>query len=463
MITILENSYINSGTTDYYLNKDDFDSRILFTSTGSTLHYAVVREEVTTASDSAVRYDKIARVIKEYGVLTGIENNGLYQYRYNFKNFIFINNQKNINDVKEITFSKFNNESRGDGYLYKAYYSTGCDYCKLYLIVSSDDFMTNNINLNNIIQRVNGDLEFHPEKNINNIIADDKLSLKFIDRSKPFSHINLGTEITDNDIIYYPKDRIFKSGDYFHYIIYKTDEFNPFNDVNSYVSVNCRFYTYNQFGGSQENLFAISSYKKIKLENNDNYAIVKFKIPESPYHLNYGGITFSIRQYYNPDDENPDTYYYYNKVFVLYYNNKEKPNESFVYPKLKNCKFLYYYNKEHYFTRILCEGVNNKTSTISRDYLQIGDKTIQYGIDKTNKMKLNTGYNITEEQMHDIMVSPYVYLFDEETEEYKEYILETSEFAGYNGKKLSNKNIELILLDPKKYKIRTNYNLNFFD
>ena len=78
-------------------------------------------------------------------------------------------------------------------------------------------------------------------------------------------------------------------------------------------------------------------------------------------------------------------------------------------------------------------------------------------------MKLNTGYNITEEQMHDIMVSPYVYLFDEETEEYKEYILETSEFGGYNGKKLSNKNIELILLDPKKYKIRTNYNLNFFD
>ena len=49
------------------------------------------------------------------------------------------------------------------------------------------------------------------------------------------------------------------------------------------------------------------------------------------------------------------------------------------------------------------------------------------------------------------------------TEEYKEYILETSEFGGYNGKKLSNKNIELILLDPKQYKIRTNYNLNFFD
>ena len=46
---------------------------------------------------------------------------------------------------------------------------------------------------------------------------------------------------------------------------------------------------------------------------------------------------------------------------------------------------------------------------------------------------------------------------------FKEYVLETSEFGGYNGKKLSNKNIELILLDPKQYKIRTNYNLNFFD
>lgn len=460
MITILENSYINSGTTDYYLNKDDFDSRILFTSTGSTLHYAVVREEVTTASDSAVRYDKIARVIKEYGVLTGIENNGLYQYRYNFKNFIFINNQKNINDVKEIVFSRYDSfESRGDGYLHKAYYSTGCDYCKLYLIVSSDDFMTNNINLNNIIQRVNGDLEFHPEKNINDIIADDKLPIKFIDRSEPFSHINLQKEFTDNDFIYYPKDRIFNFGDYFYYIIYKTDEFNPFYDAYSNVTVRCNFSTYNQFNNRAENWFTIQSYKKIKLENNDNYAIVKFKIPESPYYYKFDGISFTINQ----TNHNPDTNFYYNKNFTLYYKYPEKPNESFVHPISKNCKFIYYYNKEHYFSRILCNGVSNKTTTISRDYLQIGDKTIQYGIDKTNKMKLNTGYNITEEQMHDIMVSPYVYLFDEETEEYKEYILETSEFGGYNGKKLSNKNIELILLDPKQYKIRTNYNLNFFD
>lgn len=463
MITILENSYINSGTTDYYLNKDDFDSRILFTSTGSTLHYAVVREEVTTASDSAVRYDKIARVIKEYGVLTGIENNGLYQYRYNFKNFILVNNQKNINDVKEITFNRNDiYESRGDGYLHKAYYSTGCDYCKLYLIVSADDFMTNNINLNNIIQRINGDFEFHPEKNINNIIADDKLSLKFIDRSKPFSHINLRKEFTDNDFIYYPKDRIFKPGDYFYYIIYKTDEFNPFYDASSNVMVSCIFSTYNQFNNRVDNLFVIQSYKKIKLENNDNYAIVKFKIPESPYHIDYDGISFAINQTNNHDTDS-DTYYYYNKYLSLFYKYPKGPNQSFVHPISKNCKFIYYYDKEHYFTRILCNGVSNKTTTISRDYLQIGDKTIQYGIDKTNKMKLNTGYNITEDQMHDIMVSPYVYLFDEETEEYKEYILETSEFGGYNGKKLSNKNIELILLDPKQYKIRTNYNLNFFD
>ena len=460
MITILENSYINSGTTDYYLNKDDFDSRILFTSTGSTLHYAVVREEITTASDSAVRYDKIARVIKEYGVLTGIENNGLYQYRYNFKNFIFINNQKNINDVKEISFSRYDSyESMGDGYLHKAYYSTGCDYCKLYLIVSSDDFMTNNIRLNNIIQRVNDDLEFHPEKNINDIVADDKLTLKFIDRSEPFAHINIQKEITNNDFIYYPKDRIFNFGDYFYYVIYKTDEFNPFYNYLQNVTVRCYFSTYNQFGGRQENWFTIQSYKKIKLENNDNYAIVKFKIPESPYYYKFDSIKFSTTN----TDGDPSLYFYYKKSFDIYYNYPEKPNESFVHPKLKNCKFLYYYNKEHYFTRILCEGVNNKTSTISRDYLQIGDKTIQYGIDKTNKIKLNTGYNITEEQMHDIMVSPYLYLFDEETEEYKEYVLETSEFGGYNGKKLSNKNIELILLDPKQYKIRTNYNLNFFD
>lgn len=460
MITILENSYISSGTTDYYLNKDDFDSRILFTSTGSTLHYAVVREEITTASDSAVRYDKIARVIKEYGVLTGIENNGLYQYRYNFKNFILVNNQKNINDVKEISFSRYNSiESRGDGYLHKAYYSTGCDYCKLYLIVSSDDFMTNNINLNNIIQRVNGDLEFHPEKNINDIIADDKLSLKFIDRSKPFSHINLQKEFTNNDFIYYPKDRIFNIGDYFYYIIYKTDEFNPFFNAYSNVTVRCSFSTYNQFNNRAENWFTIQSYKKIKLENNDNYAIVKFKIPESPYYYKFDGISFTITQ----TNYNPDNYFYYNKNLTLYYNHTEKPNESFVHPISKNCDFIYYYNKENYFSRILCNGVSNKTVTILRDYLQIGDKTIQYGIDKTNKMKLNTGYNITEEQMHDIMVSPYVYLFDKETEEYKEYILETAEFGGYNGKKLSDKNIELILLDPKQYKIRTNYNLNFFD
>jgi hypothetical protein len=45
----------------------------------------------------------------------------------------------------------------------------------------------------------------------------------------------------------------------------------------------------------------------------------------------------------------------------------------------------------------------------------------------------------------------------------KRYMLDTTSFEGYNGSKLSEKNIELILTDEKVQKRRSNFELNFFD
>lgn len=47
--------------------------------------------------------------------------------------------------------------------------------------------------------------------------------------------------------------------------------------------------------------------------------------------------------------------------------------------------------------------------------------------------------------------------------ENKRYMLDTTSFEGYNGSKLSEKNIELILTDEKISKRKSNFELNFFD
>lgn len=45
----------------------------------------------------------------------------------------------------------------------------------------------------------------------------------------------------------------------------------------------------------------------------------------------------------------------------------------------------------------------------------------------------------------------------------KKYIIDTTTFDGYNGKLLSDKNLELIFTDPKSYKRKATKNITFFD
>lgn len=79
-ITILNNSPIKSATGTLYINTPNFDSRLFWTSEEDKLYYAVIREEIVIAS----------------GLLNGYDNGTNYSYRFDFDNYIKINNQESI-------------------------------------------------------------------------------------------------------------------------------------------------------------------------------------------------------------------------------------------------------------------------------------------------------------------------------------------------------------------------------
>lgn len=79
-ITILNNSPIKSTTGTLYTNDPNFDSRLFWTSDETKLYYAVIREEIVIAS----------------GLLNGYDNGTNYSYRFDFNNYIKINNQESI-------------------------------------------------------------------------------------------------------------------------------------------------------------------------------------------------------------------------------------------------------------------------------------------------------------------------------------------------------------------------------
>jgi len=164
-MAILNNSPLQSDYNQY-INKDEFDSRLFFTSTYTTLNYIVLRSDGSN-------YNVIAT-----GKLNGYNLN----YRFDFGNYIKIDNQDDITPTNLDIYGNI-------------YFNGNCS-SNLYLMVSNTDIFDDNSSL--FIQNTDGTI--YTTTNPNLFVYNQLFNYRFWDKDEQ-SYYNLETVDSDSDFI----------------------------------------------------------------------------------------------------------------------------------------------------------------------------------------------------------------------------------------------------------------------
>lgn len=121
----------------------------------------------------------------------------------------------------------------------------------------------------------------------------------------------------------------------------------------------------------------------------------------------------------------------------------------------------YFLNSKSNFDVVHFDGTKNIIDTVEKESIKLKNKQVILNIKKTKKISQNTGYQITDVQIRDIISSPFIYTF--ESNKLKQYTCDNDNFTGFEGINLGGKNIELVLTDPKEYVRKTSTQISFFD
>lgn len=398
MINILPNSYIQrhyiiSGYDDpirqgiyneYYTRKDDFDSRLLFTSNHKNLYYFIVNDD---------------KKIILTGKLCGHFNDIDYDYRFDFDKYIVFNYEF-TNRQKSVVYNEINIEPLS---------YTPSQYNTLGEFVNIVSEPVNDCKLR---------IYFSPE----NIIQINTYGHKITQNSKGEYYVVDFDTVAKDDFIYV----------------------NFWNTIGSNM-LNSRFISNDIAYGGNDILIPNEKYLII----NGLDCGMTMVTSSNTYVYKYLPIATMLIDI--PNDI----------VSLTITNNKLKTNK--VYYPVKKCYTSYYFFNRNtgYLDRILAEGFGNITDNVTRESIRLGNRLVQTKIKNIKKIKHNTGFNITNEQMLNIIENPYVYKL--ENGKFKRYLVETNEFTGFNGKNLSRKNVELVLIDEKQYEKITDYEISFFD
>lgn len=403
MINILPNSYIKRHYiiteyedpirkgiyNEYYTRKDDFDSRLLFTSTYSKLYYILVNDD---------------KKIILTGKLCGHYNDIDYDYRFDFDKYIVFNYEF-TNRQKTVVHNEINIEPLS--YTPSAFNTLGefinivsepVNDCKLRIYFSPENMIQINTYGHKITQNSKGE---YYVVDFDTVAKDDFIYVNFLN----MRNSNMLTDIYTDDYIAYGGNDILIPNEKF-LIINGLSGGTTVMGMTMVTSSNTYVYTYLPT------------------------ATMLIDIP--------------------------------NDIVSLTITNHELNTNKTYYPVKKCYTSYYFFNRNSgYLDRILAEGFGNITDNVSRETIRLGNRLVQTKIKNIKKIKHNTGFNITNEQMLNIIENPYVYKL--ENGKFKRYLVETNEFTGFNGKNLSRKNVELVLIDEKQYEKITDYEISFFD
>ena len=137
-----------------------------------------------------------------------------------------------------------------------------------------------------------------------------------------------------------------------------------------------------------------------------------------------------------------------------------------VAPKPCNTKQWFYYSNNGILSTFWSTANIHNVDSTEREYITIGNRQLLTKSATTKQKKINIGFGLTEGEMYEIAKTPYVYeptITDDGSLKLKRYKNNTTTFEGYNGTNLSERNIELVIEDEKKYKKITTPSIGFFD
>lgn len=116
-------------------------------------------------------------------------------------------------------------------------------------------------------------------------------------------------------------------------------------------------------------------------------------------------------------------------------------------------------------------GKRYETSKQEREYIEIDNKKVNTKLNITRQVKMNTGYSYNWDNLISLLQADYCYLSDSQgkirsftvdTNIYNTYY-QQSGLARYTTEKKTDKNVEVVFNDPKKYVTRIDYKQNFFN
>jgi hypothetical protein len=139
-----------------------------------------------------------------------------------------------------------------------------------------------------------------------------------------------------------------------------------------------------------------------------------------------------------------------------------------VLPKPCNTHQWFYYSNNGILSTFWTTANVHEVESTEKEYITINNRQINTKNITTKQKKINIGYGLTEEEMYEIAKTPYIWqqVYNSDGSIpvlLKRYKNNTTTFEGWNGSNLSDRNIELIIEDEKKYKKITTPQIGFFD
>lgn len=134
-----------------------------------------------------------------------------------------------------------------------------------------------------------------------------------------------------------------------------------------------------------------------------------------------------------------------------------------------NCKAtpVYFWN-DGVIDTLFCEGSKKEVQNVSRKTVKVGDKTYPIGVQVENSYLINTGFNLSQDQVFGLIKSPlcFIPLKDKYTSTLLSlgaYLIGNQTFDSWTGKNFSERNIELSLTSNLARRTKSGVKLNFFD
>lgn len=450
-MNILENSDIQDYNSRIYLNNPErkdgkSGTKLFYTSNDYRQYYIIIRGFEVIAS----------------GVLNGANNEqGNYNYRFDFENFIKIVNQE------EPIYSSLDS--------YGSYKFTGNNSIDLYMYVADYDLLQRNIDEGILNVEYNGSITLNANwYTYLSVKRDYQCFVSFID-GKDVEYDEVGKELQyRNETV-----TVAQKGNYMPITIYRNNPFmytfiNKSGDTiyqspllqkgsdddeiglrDGYIMTQSDGYTMTE--GWDKVLQEGGRGMNDMLSARNGYITYMLKIPKNVEFVSYA--------IYSNGKSNIQNSLYVNR-YPLASTTPRDTISVYGFRAVEGCmKPYYFFNENGAYDTIYCSGTRNEIVDVEKKYVEINGVKTPIKITSSTKIKHNTGLAIKQEQMYSLIKAPNVNAITPTPQGIRNemLIIDNESFEGFNGFNLSERNVELIFSYPKDARRITNKEINFFD